>query len=206
MRIAAVVSGGLVLLIMSACATASRPDSGFSVQHAATSSGSLSGAPSYPMSLRTADLGTGDVIPAGYSEDRPQSTTLTSYLQSNRLPLVGAQVFRNGSGNRQVILHGFVATDFGKRDAAAKSRRYLNDPGLPVINRIVVRPELLASGDGGALSAPLTSASSASGSYSQGEFGTLESYQSQAQQAQSQQSQGEIRALILLIQLMSLFL
>src|SRR5882672_4366876 len=64
----------------------------------------------------------GGAVPPGYTNDTAQSGTLTSYLQSHRLPLVGAQVLTNGGGNRQIILYGFVASDFGKQDAADKAR------------------------------------------------------------------------------------
>jgi hypothetical protein len=207
MRIAAVLFSSLVLLAMSACATASRPASGYSVQRGSPpgySSGSLSTAPSSP-EVSTASsaggLASSDTIPAGYSDDHVQSAALTSYLQNNRLPLVGAQIFTNSIGDRRVILHGFVATDFGKQDAVAKSRRYLNEPRLLVVNRIVVRPELLASGDGGASSSS-PSAPSLDDSYGQDELG-VESYKSQAQ---TQQNQSEIKTLILLFQIISLFL
>ena len=93
-------------------------------------------------------------VPPGYTNDTAQSGTLTSYLQSHRLPLVGAQVLTNSSGNQQIILYGFVATDFGKQDAADKARRYLHNPNAPVINRIAVRPELATGANGSAPAAP----------------------------------------------------
>jgi hypothetical protein len=81
----------------------------------------------------------------GYSQDPSKSQALTSYLQQHRLPLVGAQVMENRSGDRAVVLYGFVATPFGKSDAANKARSFLKDPELTVANRIDVRPELLSS-------------------------------------------------------------
>lgn len=197
-RIAAGLSGGLVLLAISACSTASRPDYGYS-----SSSASVSGGPSFPVSSISSptDLGPSAAIPAGYRNDRSQSTALTSYLDENRLPMVGAQVFSNSSGNRQVILNGFVATDLGKQDAASKARQYLGDPTLPVINRIIIRPEVLASGGSGASSSPAPSVPSSNDSYS--ELGNVQSYQSQAQQGQSQ---GAVDTLFLVLQLMGLFL
>lgn len=200
---------GLAVLTMSACVTTARPDHGSSLQRGSpsgySSTESRPGGPSYPVSNTSgaADLGSGDAIPAGYSEDRAQSTALTSYLKRNRLPLVGAQVFTNSSGNHQVILHGFVATDIGKQNATARSRHYLNEPDLPVVNRIVVRPELLASGGGTATPSPSPSASSPGDSANRGRLGNVESYRSQAEQ---QQSQSEIQTIIMLLQLMSLFL
>lgn len=206
-RIAAAVSGSLMLLAMSACSAASRPDGGYSSPSGSASGGGPSSQVSRVSS--TADLDPGATIPVGYQNDRAQSTALTSYLDKNRLPMVGAQVFSNSSGNRQVILNGFVATDFGKQDAAAKARQYLGDPTLPVINRIIVRPEVLASGGSGASSSPAPSAPSSSGSYSDGGLGDVQSYQSQAQQGQSQPSQpsqSAVDPLLILLQVMSLFL
>ena len=148
--------------------------------------------------VRANDPPDGGSVPPGYTNDTSQSGTLTSYLQSHRLPLVGGQVLADSSGNQQVILYGFVASDFGRQDAADKARRYLHNPNVPVINRIAVRPEL-ASGASGSAPAPAASQSGASGgaygssgdagaSGSSGnELGSVQSYQDQAQQAQQQQ-------------------
>src|SRR6516162_1449583 len=92
-------------------------------------------------------------VPPGYSNNAGQSSSLTGYLQSHRLPLVGAQVLNDSRGDQQVILYGFVASDFGKQDAADKARQYLHNPNVPVVNRIAVRPEL-ASGASGSASPP----------------------------------------------------
>lgn len=83
--------------------------------------------------------------------DPAQSKALTDYLHSNQLPLVGARVLASNGASRQVILYGFVATPFGKADAADRSRQFLNDTGAQVDNRIKVEPQLagkssLASG------------------------------------------------------------
>ena len=59
------------------------------------------------------------------------SARLTKYLHKNRLPMVGAQV-SNTSAGHQLMLYGFVATDFGKGDAVTKSKRYLHDPTIAV--------------------------------------------------------------------------
>ena len=184
-RIAIAFSGGLVLLAMSACSTASRAS------------------PPVSSALSAADLPPGDTIPPGYWNDNAQSTALTSYLDKNRLPMVGARVFTDRGGNRRAILYGFVATDFGKQDAAAKARHYLGDPALPVINRIIVRPELLASGDSNAPPSPSPSVPLSSSSYSDAELGSVEDYQSQAQQAQSQSA---FSAVVQVLLLMSFFL
>jgi len=79
---------------------------------------------------------------AGEAPVKSQSASVTDYLHAHRLPLVGAQVLLNPDGSRQVMLYGFTATEFGKQDAAAKTRRFLHDPELQITNRIKVRPEL----------------------------------------------------------------
>src|SRR5208282_5665843 len=79
---------------------------------------------------------------AGGTIDSPQSQGLSDYLKHHSLPLVGAQVVTSASGGQQVILFGFVASDFGKADAEQKARHYLKDPTLVVDNRIKISPEL----------------------------------------------------------------
>lgn len=78
-----------------------------------------------------------------YTADSSRSDALTSYLKKHRLPLVGAQVLNDpSSGGHVVVLYGFVATDFGKNDAASKARAFLKDPSLVVENRVMVEPEI----------------------------------------------------------------
>jgi hypothetical protein len=83
-----------------------------------------------------------------YMVDAAESQSLTTYLRQNRLPLVGAQVLADGAGNRRIVLYGFVATDFGKTDAARKALAYVGNgaqagtPAPQVENRIEVRPEI----------------------------------------------------------------
>jgi hypothetical protein len=132
----------------------------------------------------------GDTVPPGYTNDTAKSGTLTSYLQGHRLPLVGAQVLTDSSGDQQIILYGFVATEFGKQDAADKARRYLHNPDAPVINRIAVRPELASGANGSTAGASggASGNSSADASGSSGnDLGSVQSYQDQEQQAQQQQ-------------------
>ena len=74
--------------------------------------------------------------------DQAQSTALTDYLKTHHLPLVGAQVLSAPDGERQVILFGFVATDYGKGDAESKTRRYINNSTVTVDNRIKIEPSL----------------------------------------------------------------
>src|ERR1700735_4257619 len=84
---------------------------------------------------------------AGGTIDSPQSLALSDYLKHHSLPLVGAQVVTSSSGGKQVILFGFVASDFGKTDAEQKARHYLKDSTLVVDDRIKISPEL-AGGHG----------------------------------------------------------
>ncbi len=78
----------------------------------------------------------------GRTVDRGASDALTSYLREHQLPLVGAQVSRRADGSREVVLYGFVATDFGKGDAESKARQYLQDPKAVMLDRIRVNPEI----------------------------------------------------------------
>jgi hypothetical protein len=84
-----------------------------------------------------------------YKVDSPQSQALTTYLRGQRLPLVGAQVLTDSSGIRRIVLYGFVATEFGKNDAASKALAYAKNGALagsppPAIeNRIEIRPEII---------------------------------------------------------------
>jgi hypothetical protein len=82
-----------------------------------------------------------------YKVDAAGSQSLTTYLRQHRLPLVGAQVLGNAAGNRRIVLYGFVATEFGKNDAAHKALAYINGAqagaSVPQVeNRIEVRPEI----------------------------------------------------------------
>jgi hypothetical protein len=131
---------------------------------------------------------------AGGTIDSPQSQGLTDYLKHHSLPLVGAQVVTSASGGKQVILFGFVASDFGKTDAEQKARHYLNDPTLVVDNRIKISPEL-AGGKGTVNGVPSGNASgydpyAASGSiqdYQNNEPPGAQAYQAQGQYQQYQQ-------------------
>jgi hypothetical protein len=83
-----------------------------------------------------------------YKVDGALSQSLTTYLRQHRLPLVGAQVLADGAGNRRIVLYGFVATDFGKNDAARQAVAYVGNAvqegttAPQVENRIEIRPEI----------------------------------------------------------------
>lgn len=74
--------------------------------------------------------------------DQATSQALTAYLKEHRLPLVGAQVIKDNSGGRRLVLYGFVATDEGKTDAEQKAIGYLGTPVPTVDDRLLVKPEL----------------------------------------------------------------
>src|ERR1700683_3683204 len=83
----------------------------------------------------------GPVFAQSSGVDTDTSARLTKYLHKNRLPMVAAQI-SNSSVGRRLMLYGYVATDFGKTDAETKSRRYLHDSTIAVINNIKVDPEV----------------------------------------------------------------
>jgi hypothetical protein len=93
-------------------------------------------------------IGSRATLAQSYKVDTADSQSLTTYLRQHRLPLVGAQVLSDSTGNRRIVLYGFVATEFGKNDAAAKALAYVKNEGrtgMPapqVENRIEVRPEI----------------------------------------------------------------
>ena len=64
-----------------------------------------------------ASIGTRAAFAQQYTVDRSASDKLTSYLRHHRLPLVGAQVLTAADGGRRLVLYGFVATDFGRKNA-----------------------------------------------------------------------------------------
>jgi len=132
---------------------------------------------------------------AGGTIDSPQSLGLSDYLKHHSLPLVGAQVVTSPSGGKQVILFGFVASDFGKTDAEQKARRYLNDPTLVVDNRIKISPELAGSkaGSGSTVNGvPSANAMPSDGTDPYAESGSIQDYQNnEPPGAQAYQAQGQ---------------
>lgn len=87
-------------------------------------------------------VGTRAAFAQQYTVDRSASDNLTAYLRQHRLPLVAAQVLTAADGGRRLVLYGFVATDFGRKDAESKALAQLGASAIPVENRIVVRPEI----------------------------------------------------------------
>jgi hypothetical protein len=76
--------------------------------------------------------------------DPELSNRITTYLKDHCLPLARASIARQPDGAREVLLYGFVASDFGKRDAEEKTAALLANSGIPVKNTIMVRPDLAA--------------------------------------------------------------
>jgi hypothetical protein len=75
--------------------------------------------------------------------DGPMPDPVSDYLHANRLPLVEARTIVTASGERSELLYGYVATDVGRLDAEEHTQDFIDDPDVPIIDRIVVRPELL---------------------------------------------------------------
>lgn len=61
-----------------------------------------------------------------------------------------------------MTLYGYVATQQGKTDAEDRARRILNDPDVPIVNRIVIEPQLLAMDKNAGSAAPAPNPSSPS--------------------------------------------
>lgn len=121
---------------------------------------------------------------SGYTADQTRSASLTDYLKNHKLPLVGAQVLKDSSGGRAVVLYGYTGSEFGKSDAASKTRKFLHDSTITVDNRIKVRPELLASNRAAAPVAPDESADSSAGRADNYGSPDANSYAAQGNQAQ----------------------
>ena len=133
--------------------------------------------------------------------DKAQSQALTDYLHTHQLPLVGARVLADSGTAHQVILYGFVATPFGRADAADRSRDFLKDSNTQIDNRIKVEPELAGNSGGGNSD---TSSGDASSSFDNPD---VQRYQDQQQQAQQQQylNQSPPSGLIMMMPLLGMF-
>lgn len=123
-------------------------------------------------------------LPAACAEnatpDSEQSSRLTDFLKSHRLPLVSAQVLRSPDGRHSVMLYGYTATETGKTNAEKRTRLFLNEPTVSITNRIKVRPELASMKSRSA--SPPPSEASANPPYAT-EMEGIQSYQNQQSQA-----------------------
>jgi hypothetical protein len=77
-----------------------------------------------------------------YVIDQGSSDALTKYMHLNELPMVTAQFSTSPGGRKQLILTGFVATQFGRDDAERIAIAYLNDPGVKMVDQILLDPHV----------------------------------------------------------------
>lgn len=77
-----------------------------------------------------------------YVIDQGTSDALTRYLHMNELPMVTAQFSTSPGGSKQLILTGFVATQFGRNDAERIAIGYLNDPSVNMVDQILLDPHV----------------------------------------------------------------
>ena len=91
-----------------------------------------------------------------YVLDQGTSDALTRYLHLNSLPMVTAQFSTSPGGIKQVILTGFVATQFGRHDAERIATAYLNDPSVNMVDQILLDPHVedMRSAPPGSVAAP----------------------------------------------------
>ena len=77
-----------------------------------------------------------------YVIDQGTSDAITKYLHMNELPMVTAQFSTSPGGSKQLILTGFVATQFGRNDAERTATAYLNDPSVNLVDQILLDPNV----------------------------------------------------------------
>jgi len=77
-----------------------------------------------------------------YVIDQGTSDAVTKYLHMNELPMVTAQFSTSPGGSKQLILTGFVATQFGRNDAERIANAYLNDPTVNMVDQILLDPHV----------------------------------------------------------------
>jgi hypothetical protein len=95
-----------------------------------------------------------------YIINQGTSDALTKYLHMNELPMVTAEFSTSPGGRKQLILTGFVATQFGRNDAERIAIGYLNDPSVNMVDQILLDPHVED------MRPPAGSAAAASGSQS----------------------------------------
>jgi hypothetical protein len=121
--------------------------------------------------------------------DRELGNDITAYLRDHCLPLARASVTTRANGDREVLLYGFVASDFGKRDAEAKTAALLANSAIGVRNAIMVRPELVAS-ETRSTNAPAASADDAGSEANFEQANNLAQQNAVIQQYQNQNQSG----------------
>lgn len=60
----------------------------------------------------------------------------------SELPMVTAQFSTSPGGSKQLILTGFVTTQFGRNDAERIAIGYLNDPSVNMVDQILLDPHI----------------------------------------------------------------
>ena len=88
-------------------------------------------------------VATGGIARAqNYVIDQGTSDAITKYLRMSELPMVTAQFSTSPGGSKQLILTGFVATQFGRNDAERIATGYLNDPSVNMVDQILLDPHV----------------------------------------------------------------
>jgi len=77
-----------------------------------------------------------------YLIDQGTSDAITKYLHMSELLMVTAQFSTSPGGSKQLILTGFVATQFGRDDAERIATGYLNDPSVKMVDQILLDPHV----------------------------------------------------------------
>jgi hypothetical protein len=77
-----------------------------------------------------------------YEIDQGTSDAITKYLHMSELPMVTALYSTSPGGSKQLILRGFVATQFGRDDAERIATGYLNDPSVKMFDQILLDPHV----------------------------------------------------------------
>lgn len=77
-----------------------------------------------------------------YVIDQGTSDAITKYLHMNELPMVTAEFSTSLGGSKQLMLTGFVATQFGRNDAERIANAYLNDPSVNIVDQILLDPHV----------------------------------------------------------------
>ncbi len=97
-------------------------------------------------------------LPNSRIGERVVAQQVTKYLNDHCFPLVRASFARSAGSYPEVIIYGFVATDFAKRDAEAIADALLADTVINVKDAIMVRPELPPAPPGNTALQPLSDA------------------------------------------------
>jgi hypothetical protein len=86
---------------------------------------------------------------------RATNSAITEYLKDHGLPGVGAQTVDPWDKTHRVLLYGFVGKARDSSEAEERTREYLDDPAIQVVNRIKIDPQLLATSNSADSSKPV---------------------------------------------------